>query len=182
MLTRRPSRLIALVAIGCLATAAGCAKRGARASKATPENFVQKLVLDVDGKPVDLPLEKMDVNLVKRGNFPETYEIHGTGVVLVGEFPKGVNVGYGEDWNVLVGKAVPILPTGGSEGQKLESTLTLPGQPAYPVTGGSITVAEIGEDIDAKTPLSGRIEIQCQTPQGEKTFRGTFAVNGTTWG
>ena len=96
-------RFSRLLAVGLLVTAS-CAKRsGARGGKATAANFEQKLVLDVDGKSVEIPLEKMDVNLVKRGNAPENFEIHGTGVVLVGNFPPGVRVDYGENWSVLVG-------------------------------------------------------------------------------
>jgi hypothetical protein len=50
------------------------------------------------------------------------------------------------------------------------------------VTGGSFTVTEVGEGADGGTAVSGTIEIKCQTPTGEKTLQGTFAVNGHTRG
>src|SRR5262245_39569790 len=129
------------VALACLVLVAGCKKsRGrAKSAQAAVENFVQKLVLDVDGKPVELPLEKMDVFLTESDKYPEIFEIHGTGVVLVGTFPKGVKVDYGEDWKVLVGRAVSILPRGGDPREPEESKLTLPGQAPMKVLGGTFT-------------------------------------------
>jgi hypothetical protein len=172
-----------LFALACL-LGVGCGKpeNAPPSPEEAVENFVQKLVLDVEGKSVEIPLEKMDVFLVKRGSGPEIFEIHGTGVVLVGTFPKDVRVDYGEHWEELVGKAITISPRGGDPREPSESQLTLPGKAPLKVLGGTFTVEKRREGFDAKTPLSGRIEIKCQTPQGEKTYKGTFAVKGTTWG
>jgi hypothetical protein len=156
--------------------------RGAKAAKTKVENVVQKLVLDVDGKPVEIALEKMDVNLVKRGNAPESFEIHGTGVVLVGTFPPGVKVDYGENWAALVNQAVSILPRGGDRREPEDSSLTLPGGTPWKVTGGSFTVTELVSDDEDAMALKGRIEIKCETPTGERTLQGTIAVRGHTWG
>jgi hypothetical protein len=60
--------------------------------------------------------------------------------------------------------------------------LTLPGGTAWKVTGGTLTVTDVGEADDGATAVPGTIEIKCQTPTGEKTLQGTFAVKGHTWG
>src|SRR5262245_56427359 len=149
---------VAALTLAGLLVIPGCSKKSAKPAKLTPENFVQKLVLDVDGKSVEIPLEKMDVFLVKRGNSPETYEVHGTGVVLAGTFPAGVRVEYGENWATLVGKPIAVSPKGGDRADPSESHLTLPGGAALKVIGGTITFAEVGEGYDAKTPLTGSVE------------------------
>ena len=177
---RKARRAAAVVAVAALVVVAGCAKKKAAPAKA--QSIVPKLVLTVDGKPVEIPLEEMNVYLVKRGDGQETYDIHGTGVVLAGSFPPGVRVDYGEHWDVLVGKPVPISPRGGDRRDPEDSVLTLPGGTAWKVTGGTFTVTEVGEADDGATAVKGTIEIKCQTPSGEKAVSGTFAVKGHTWG
>jgi hypothetical protein len=161
---------------------AGCDVATSVSREETVKNFAQKLVLQIDGQSVELPLEKLDVYLTEDEEYPEIFELLGLGVVLVGEFPAGVRVDYGEHWNVLVGKAIPIAAKGGDPREEKTSSITLPGKPAANVVGGTFTVEKFEEGWDAKTPLTGRIELKLATPEGEKSVSGTFAVLGTTWG
>jgi hypothetical protein len=180
MFFRRAVR-VNLIALGLL-LASGCEVATNASREETVKNFAQKLVLQVDGQSVELPLEKLDVFLTEEEEYPEIFELLGPGVALVGEFPVGVRVDYGEHWDLLVGKAIPIAAKGGDPRAEKTSSITLPGKPAANVVGGTFTVEKFDAGWDAKTPLTGRIELQLATPDGEKTIRGTFAVLGTTWG
>lgn len=163
-------------------SASGCDVAIDAAREAAVKEFVQKLVLTIDGTSVELPLEKLDVFLTEEEQYPEIFELHGGGVVLVGEFPAGVRVDYAENWRLLIGKTIPILPQGGVNRDEQLSSITLPGHAAANVVGGSFTVEKVSDGWDAKTPLSGKIELKIATPEGEQVIRGTFAVLGTTWG
>lgn len=161
----------------------GCAKvEDLTSLQQSVEKFEQKLVLEVDEKLVEIPLEKLDIFLTEDEEYPEIYELHGSGVVLAGTFPKDVRVDYGDHWEQMVGKPITISLTGGDPRELKTSTLTLPGQAAMKVSGGTFTVEKFSEGFDAKTPLNGRIEIKVESPDGEKTYCGTFTVKGTTWG
>ena len=178
--------VVNLMVFALCALSAGCRKALDPGEQAAGKGKItQKLTLNVDGKNVDLSLEVMDVFLVKRGNAPEVFEIRGAGVMLVGEFPKGVRVDYGEHWDVLVGKTIALKAKGGERGDDKTAQLTLPGQSACSVVGGSFTVEKVlpeGGGQDGATPLQGKIEIKCKTDQGEKTLKGTFVVGAKTWG
>jgi hypothetical protein len=178
------SALVTFV-LSCL-VASGCNSNSSKPSQADIEravqSFVQKLVLDIAGKSVEFPLEEMGVFLTEEDEYPETFEIRGPAVILGGTFPKDVRVDYGEHWNVLIGRPIPILARGGDPGQQADSQLTLPDGTKLKVLGGTFTTEKISEDFDAETPLSGKIELNCETPTGPKTYQGTFAVKGTTWG
>jgi hypothetical protein len=173
--TALPVLLVALVA-GCQRPAGSKADS---TTAATPP-AAQELKLEIDGQPVTLPLESFDVYLTEEDEYPETFEFRGPAVVLVGTFPRDVRVDYGEHWDVLVGKPIEILPAGDNE--DLVSSLTPPGGMPLQVLGGSFTVEKIGTDTEGNTPLSGRIELKVQAPDGEKTIPGTFSVNGSTLG
>lgn len=191
--TAYPVRTWLLLALGIM-SAVGCQKavdnsaspgRGG-ANGAAPDGRglkTGKLTLTVDGKAVEWTLEEMQILLVKRGNAPESYDIRGTGVNLVGEFPKGVKVDYNDNWSALLGKAIPILATAGVAGEESTSSLTLPDKGECRILGGSLTVEKLlGDGGDGAELLQGKTEIKCQTPTGPKTFKGTFLVPARTYG
>jgi len=166
-----------------LLLSSGCAEvEDLTSLKQEVESFEQKLVLEVAGKPVEIPLEKLDIFLTEDEEYPEIFEMHGSGVVLVGTFPADVRVDYGDHWDRLVEKPIPISDEGGDPRDLKKSHVTLPGQAKLTVTGGTFTVEKFSDSYDAKTPLTGRIELKVETPAGEQTYKGTFTVKGTTWG
>jgi len=139
----------------------------------------------IDGKTVELPLEKMDIYLVdtdEEPDFPEVFEIIGKDVVLVGSFPLTTRVGYGEKFDQLNGKQIAITKEGGDVREPKRSSLVLPGGQAL-IESGSFTVTKVGKGYDAKTPLRGNVSLLLRMPDGtDKVVTGTFKVNGTTWG
>ena len=142
------------------------------------------LSLEIDGQKIDLPLEQMDIYLVDseyEDEYPESFEILGPGVVLVGKFPMGTNVGYEENYSVLSGKPIAITAQTADARVEKRSSLMLSGGQVM-VDGGAFVVTSIGKNEDAKTPLTGSISLKLRTPSGEKTVKGTFKVRGTTWG
>ena len=144
------------------------------------------LTLDIDGKQVELPLERMDVYIVDpdyENEYPESFEILGPGVVLVGRFPMTTRVGYSEEFGNLSGKPIAIAKETVEAREPKRSSLVLPGGVPALVEGGSFTVSKVGSGRDAKTPLGGTVTLKLRTAGGgERTVNGTFKVNGTTWG
>lgn len=168
---------LAFVLTGC-----GGGEPSAKATKAPP---VWALHLTVDGSPVKLPLEVMDVYLVEDNAYAETFEFRGPGVTLAGEFPLTIHVDYGEDWEVLKGQTIPISATGGDRSAPVQSSIELPGLGSAQVTGGSFKVDTIGGQwagSEGDITLSGKIQIEIKTASGPKTISGTFAAHGVTWG
>ncbi len=158
---------------------AGCTISGDDGEMARIEAFEQRIVLDMEGSSLPLPLEAMDVFLTE-DDWPETFEIRGNGITLVGAFPRNVRVDYEENWPVLIGKPIPIVARGGGENKS--SSLTIPAVGTFRVLGGSFTIERTEPGYDAKTPLTGRIELRVLGAGGETQLRGTLAVKGTTWG
>lgn len=145
-------------------------------------NFEQKLELTLDGQPVVIALEGMDIYLTEDDKYNERFEIAGEGVMLAGEFPSSVRVDYGDHWDKLVGALITISPKGGEHYREKNSGITLPGLGTVQVTGGQFRVEKFYEGDGSNTPLTGLIEIKIQTPTGEKTLTGKFSVMGSTWG
>jgi hypothetical protein len=143
------------------------------------------LALEIDGKTVELKLEKMDIYLVDpahQAEFPESFEIVGPDVILCGEFPKSTRVGHEAKYDVLRGTNVAITKANADVREPKRSSLTLPESGPTTVEGGSLVVDQIGQGDDARTPLSGKVQLRLKTPSGERTVNGTFKVKGTTWG
>jgi hypothetical protein len=144
-----------------------------------------KIVLQVDGKEVSLPLKVMDVYLVDDENYPESYYIKGDGVSLLGEFPDGIHVGYGEKWDALFDEMILISQQGGDPYNTRASQISLPGQPGLKVTDGYFIVSKLtGKYAGSKGDLTlhGTISLTVETSSGEKTYEGTFAVHCVSWG
>jgi hypothetical protein len=93
-----------------------------------------------------------------------------------------VKVTHDQKWQVLLHKPIALLPSVVVHKREQHSRLMLPGYATWPVLGGSFTVEKVGHGFNLKTPLNGTIEIRCETRDGEKTYRGTFAVLGATYG
>jgi hypothetical protein len=143
------------------------------------------LALDVDGKTVELKLEKMDIYLVDpdaESEYPESFEIIGPDVILCGKFPMTTRVGYGEKYENLAGKSIAITRENVDAREPKRSSLIVPGLGQALVEDGSFVVNKIGKNVDAKTPLRGTVTLRLKTASGDKTVNGTFKVCGTTWG
>jgi hypothetical protein len=143
------------------------------------------LALDIDGRTVELKLEKMDIYLVDpdaESEYPESFEIIGPEVVLCGKFPMQTRVGYGEKYENLAGKSITIAPQNVDAREPKRSSLIVPGVGQALVEGGSFVVNKVGKGYDAKTPLRGTVTLRLKTAGGERTVNGTFKVLGTTWG
>ena len=150
------------------------------------DNSPDVLALDVDGKTVELRLEKMDIYLVDpdvESEYPESFEILGPEVILCGKFPMNTRVGYGEKYETLVGKSIGITRENVDAREPKRSSLVVPGLGEALVEDGStFTVNKVGKGADAKTPLRGTVTLKLKTAAGPRTVNGTFKVRGTTWG
>ena len=183
-----------ILAFSTLIFIAGCLEPPPppRPSRPKPE-----LVLKVDGEEVRMPLELLSVYLSENKNIPETFEIDSPldysreneldppDVMLVGEFPKTLRIGYSEHWELLFDKPVKLLSYGGARESPRASTLKLPGKPRMNVIGGSITFEDIWyARIRSKSnpTISGTIRIRVRTDQGVREYPGTIAVRCMGWG
>jgi len=149
-------------------------------SPAVPEPG-QQIVLQSDKGEVPFVIERLNVYLTEDERYPESFEFEGTGLSLVGMIPATLHVGYDENWQALVGKPIAFsrsLDSSVDSGSHIE----IPGESRMPVIGGEFTIQEVGEGSDAKTPLTGELRVRCLTAGGEREYRGTFQVKGTTWG
>ena len=156
------------------------ADRAERLAQRTPA-----LRLMVGQEEVTLPLEMMDIFLVEEYSYPETFEMRGPGVLLVGEFPLDVHVGYEANLEVLRGRDIALQPSGGGSFEPKASILKLPGGARLAVLGGRFMVDQSTgprEGVKGDGTLSGRISIQVQDASGLMTLEGDFSVPATTWG
>ena len=71
----------------------------------------QHLLLDFVDARIAVPLDALDVWLTSKPSRPEHFAIHGDGTVIAGRIPRGLRIGYEEDWHVLLGQAFRF-PTG----------------------------------------------------------------------
>jgi hypothetical protein len=146
-----------------------------------------KLAIDWEGQSIEYPLEKMDIYLTDAEDYnewPETFEIRGDGVMLVGTLPEAAAVGYGEELRNLVGKTIPIAGYGGDPGGPTYSTLRLAGVPAV-VSGGSITFKKVtGKWAGSEGDLTiwGTVQLDIETSSGSKSLEGAFASHVVSWG
>jgi len=143
------------------------------------------LALEIDGKTIELKLDKMDIFLVDPDHEAETaesFEMLGPEVVICGQFPLKTHVGYGEKYDVIKGKAVSITKGNTDVREPKRSSVILPESGQMLVEGGSLIVEKISPGEDARTPLRGTIQMRLKTVAGERTVKGTFKVKATTWG
>lgn len=150
-------------------------------SPAVPEPG-QQIILQSDKGEVPFAIERLNVYLTEDERYPESFEFNGTDISLVGVIPVALHVGYEENWKVLIGRPVAFSRSLDESAADSGSHIQIPGEPRMPVVGGEFTIREVGEGFDAKTPLAGEIRVRCLTPDGEREYRGTFQVKGTTWG
>jgi hypothetical protein len=172
---------VAIGLTGCGGGGGNDAQTAARDREKSKDDW--KLVLEDAGATTELPIERMDIYLTEEG-YPEIYEIAGPGVMLVGEFPRDVRVGYDEEFEKLIGKPVTILASGGDPRELKTSSVTVRGIGA-PVVGGSFTVEKVtgkwGGSEGNKT-IWGTIEVRIPGADQERTLKGRFAAHAVTWG
>jgi hypothetical protein len=177
-----PLTLALALLAGCAGGGGGDAANAARDREAAKATWM--LAIDDAGATHEAPLERMDVYLTEDDAEPEIFEIRGDGVVLVGRIPPEMAVGYGEEFENLVGKDLPIEASGGDPGDPKSSSVTILGMSA-PVAGGTLHVEKFtgtwsGSEGD-KT-LHGVVELRVPAADGERTVRGRIAVHIVTWG
>src|SRR5262245_43239464 len=108
----RASRFaLGLALAGCMGSEEEDAGKAHAAAKAT-----WCFALKVDGADVRIPLSEMNILLFKDEEYakqnPAPFEIKGEGVHLIGEIPPDASPGYDEKIENLVGKTLPIKPSG----------------------------------------------------------------------
>ncbi len=165
-----------------LMTLAGCGD-GLPGALSTSRTW--ELVVDIDGTQVKIPLDVMNVYLVEDVAYPETFEILGDGVSLVGKFPIDLHVGYEEDWQKLIDHEITISDSYEGYREIRSSTIILPGREPMTVLGGtlvfdSVTGKYAGRDGDIT--LAGEVTLRVKTPSGQVDLKGTIAVHGVSWG
>ena len=143
------------------------------------------LSLKYDGKDLPIKVEVMDVFLVDpdyESKYPETFDLRGPDLEVVGKFPMDVRVGYGEKFENMVHHTVDISESAnpGGKGEK-SSKLVLPGIGGIGITGGTIVVQKVlGENPSgAGKIISGRIRLDLASGGSAE---GTFVFLAKTWG
>lgn len=139
--------------------------------------------LEIEGAGA-LALDRMDIYLVEDESEPEVFKLYGDDVTLVGEFPRGVHVGYEENLERLIGETLELVTEGGDPREPAEGYVTIDGR-RVPVVGGTLEVVKVtgtwdGDDGD-KT-LWGNAELALEENGSRRTIRGTFAVHAVSWG
>jgi hypothetical protein len=145
-------------------------------------------VFKIDGADVRIPLSEMNILLFKDDDYakehPSPFQIKGQGVELIGEVPPNASPGYGEKIENMVGKTLPIRPSGDFHHEgTIESKITLPGKPEIGILSGSLTGEKMtgkwsGSQNGDKT-LHGKVTL---TLRDGRTIEGTFSVHAITWG
>ncbi|HSG30243.1 MAG TPA: hypothetical protein VLB82_01730 [Thermodesulfobacteriota bacterium] len=144
-----------------------------------------KITLDIDGEEVILPLKVMDVYLVEDENYPESYYIKGNGVSLLGNFPDGVHVGYGEKWDKLFDEIIQISEEGVDPYNTRASQISLPGNPDLLITDGYIVFSKLTGKYSGSSgdlTIHGTISLTVDSSGGEQTYEGTISVQCVSWG
>lgn len=165
----------------CMLLLAGC-EGGRPDPREEVESFEQRLIVEVRGTGMAVPIEAMDVWLTDDPSRPESFEIHGDGVSLGGRLPVETRIGYDENWHVLLGREVILSANGGDPGFEKPAVLTVPGVGQYRVIGGTVTIEEVRPGWNGQTPLTGRIRLRIRAAGGESVLEGTIAVKAMTWG
>ena len=161
-------------------TACGPARTTAAEARATAEASWK---LEIEGTGA-LVLERMDIYLVEDESEPETFKLYGDDVTLVGEFPRGVHVGYEENLERLIGKAVELVTEGGNPRTPAEGYVVIDGR-QVPVVGGTLRVEKVTgtwDGNDGDRTLWGTAELTLEDNGSRRTVRGTFAVHAVSWG
>ena len=146
-----------------------------------------KLALDFEGNALEYPLERLDIFLFDSDDperWPETFELSGDGVTLVGILPVGAQVGYGEALENLVGKTVAIGTYGGDPHDEQHSSIRLAGI-RVPVAGGSITFRKVTGDWSGSggdKTVWGTLRVEVQGADGLRELEGAFAAHVVSWG
>jgi len=141
-----------------------------------------KLALDFEGSTIEYPLEQMYIFIFDTDDperWPETFELSGDGITLVGSLPVDAQVGYGEELEHLVGQRVAIGTHGGDPHDPKYSTVRLAGM-AVPVTGGTITFEKVTgkwAGLDGDRTVWGTVRVEAQGADGPRTLEGAFAVH-----
>jgi hypothetical protein len=115
--------------------------------------------LEIDG--TGLVLERMDIYLVENESEPEVFTLRGDDVTLVGEFPRGVHVGYEENLERLIGQTVTLLTKGGNPREPAQGYVTITGR-QVPVVGGTLRVEKVTgtwDGTDGDKTLWGTVEL-----------------------
>jgi hypothetical protein len=143
--------------------------------------------LFLDDKEVSIPLEVMYVHLTDNEAYPESFEMKGPSVYLVGEFPSSVRIGYEEDWEQMVNKEIKIMNRVRSDFYWIEgsSTITLPQEPQRYISSGSFTVRRFSGSLaglKGDITLSGDVTLNISVGNDIKTVKGTFSVHAVSLG
>uniref|UniRef100_A0A832MKV1 YceI family protein n=1 Tax=Eiseniibacteriota bacterium TaxID=2212470 RepID=A0A832MKV1_UNCEI len=167
---------------------AGCGAGGDDATRAARDRAAARagwtLELEDAGATHAAALERMDVFVAEDEGASEIFELRGAGVVLVGEIPADLAVGYEEAFERLVGRELVVAASGGDPRAPKTSSVTLGGV-AAPVAGGTLRVEKVTgrwDGAEGDRTLHGTLELRVPSAGGERTVRGRFAVHVVTWG
>jgi len=169
----------------CLAALATSCGGGGGGGAASGDGGQWKLVLMRHGSSVVVPVDAMNVYLSEDEFSPEQFAIQGSNVALLGAFPPGMKVGYGENWNVLMGKTLIVAPEGMTADGSGESFIRLADGERASVLSGTVMFEKVtGENPgqDGDITLSGRVVLVVRGSGGTENLIGTIAVHGVTWG
>lgn len=170
--------------VGLVLLLVGCANP---ADRAQIDKSKWVLKLQVEGQSVTMPLEAMYVYLTDNDDYPESFEMFGENVNLVGEFPLSLRVGYEEDWKKIVNQEIKIMPRVRPDYYFIEnpSSITLPGKPKRYISSGTLTVKKVAGKmggLEGDITLSGEITLNISVADEILRVVGTFSVHGVSLG
>ena len=172
---------IAVALVGPALSGTGCEPVPAPAESRASAEASWKLELEGTGA---LALERMDIHLVEDESQPEVFTLYGDDVMLVGEFPRGVHVGYEENLERLIGQTVKLLGEERDPRAPADEYVTIDGG-RVPVVGGTLKVEKVTgtwDGVDGDKTLWGTAELTLDQKGSRRTVRGTFAVHAVSWG
>ena len=86
------------------------------------------------------------MNQAEEEHQPEVFTLYGDDVRLVGEFPRGVHVGYEEDLERLIGQTVKLFGEERDSRAPAEGSVTIDGG-RVAVVGGTLKVEKVTRHV-----------------------------------
>lgn len=160
---------------------AGCSSNGL--SESDLSAIAKEGNLTFEGESAPFKVSTMNVFLVEDDSSPETFDIEGSKVRLAGTFPSGVKIGYEENFESILNKAIKIESKVNAGGEEVESYLEIGGA-RHTVTSGELTLTKVlGPSPDgAGKIVEGTLSLSTTGPSGAKSVKGKFQILAKSWG
>lgn len=159
----------------------GCSSNGL--SESDLSAIAKEGSVTLEGEKAPLKVTTMNVFLVEDDSSPETFVIEGSKVKLAGAFPAGVKIGYEENFEGILGKAIKVESKIDAGGEEVDSFLEIEGA-RYTVNSGELTLIKVlGPSPDgAGKIVEGTLSLSTTGPSGAKSLKGKLQLLAKSWG